>query len=128
MKLRLRGNSVRLRLTKTEVAQFGETGSVRETVEFGTEPHGQFVYELTTSAQVEDVRATLEINRLTIMVPESQAKEWTQTNRVGLGTEQSTGEGKTLRILIEKDFACLEERPNEDESDAFPNPLEGKAC
>ena len=128
MKLRIRGNSVRLRITKTEVAQFGETGLVKETVEFGTEPHKQFVYELTSSAQVEDVQATLEINRLTVMIPESRAKEWTQTNQVGLGAEQSAGDGKTLRILIEKDFACLDDRPDEDESDAFQNPLEGKAC
>ncbi len=128
MKLRIRGNSVRLRLTKTEVAQFGETGSVKVTVEFGTEPHQQFVYALTTSVQVEVLQASLKNSLITVLVPESQAKEWTQTNQVGLVAEQSIGDGKTLHILIEKDFACLEDRPDEDESEAFQNPLEGKEC
>jgi hypothetical protein len=31
-----------------------------------------------------------------------------------------------LRILVEKDFACLAPREGEDESDMFPNPLSGK--
>ncbi len=60
MKLRIQGNSVRLRLTKTEVAQIGKVGTVKETVEFGTAPHQQFVYALTSSAQVKIVQATLE--------------------------------------------------------------------
>lgn len=32
------------------------------------------------------------------------------------------GDGSTLRVLIEKDFACLTERVDEDELDNFPNP------
>jgi hypothetical protein len=36
------------------------------------------------------------------------------------------GDGKTLRILVEKDFACLTKPPHEDDADAFPNP--NKSC
>jgi hypothetical protein len=110
-----------------EVAQISEAGSVKETVECGTEAHQQFVYALTSSAQVEDVQAALGHNCLTVLIPESQAKEWATTDLIGLKAEQSIAAGKTLRISIEKDFACLEQRPGEDESDAFPHPLEGKA-
>ncbi|MGH8167708.1 MAG: DUF7009 family protein [Woeseiaceae bacterium] len=36
-------------------------------------------------------------------------------------------DGDELSILVEKDFACLAPREGEDDSDKFPNPLEGKA-
>jgi len=41
MKLRIRGNSLRLRLLRGEVQQFGETGRVTETIQFGASPAAQ---------------------------------------------------------------------------------------
>jgi hypothetical protein len=35
MKLRIRGNSIRFRLSQTEMVQLVETGDVRDSVEFG---------------------------------------------------------------------------------------------
>ncbi len=128
MKLRIRGNSVRLRLTKSEVAQINEKGRVEETVEFGLESSQTLVYALETTALLENTRATFENNCLRITVPKNQAEKWTNSNQVGIEFEQVFGNDKYLRILIEKDFACLEERAGEDESDAFSHPLENKAC
>jgi hypothetical protein len=128
MKLRLRGNSVRLRLTKSEVSRFAEIGSVEETIEFGLQPYQQLVYTLQSSSEIKLIKAEFESNRLTVFVPEVEGKRWAQTNQIGIENEQSLGEGKQLRILIEKDFACLDQRPGEDESDAFANPMEGKIC
>ena len=127
MKLRIRGNSIRLRLTKTEIAQFGETGLVEETVEFGTGENQRFVYALS-AAEIGEPRAAFENNRMTVFLPRAQADEWARTNRVGIRAEQKLSENKFLQILVEKDFACLEERPGEDDADAFPHPLAGKAC
>jgi hypothetical protein len=127
MKLRIRGNSVRLRLTQSEVAQFRETGQVEEIVEFGLEAQQQFIYSLS-SGDNESPTAVYKNNRLTVFVPKDEARQWTQTNQVGICAAQSTGEEKRLEILIEKDYACLEERAGEDDSDAFPHPLAGKAC
>ena len=41
--------------------------------------------------------------------------------------DQDVGGDEPLRILVEKDFACLVEREGEDDSDAFPHP-DGGAC
>jgi len=128
MKLRILGNSVRMRLTKSEVTQIGGKGRVEETVEFGFEPSQKLIYALETTAILENVRATFENNCLRVFVPRNQAEQWANSNRVGIEFEQPLRNDKYLRILLEKDFACLDERLGEDQLNAFPHPLEGKVC
>lgn len=128
MKLRLKNNSVRLRPTQTEVARFAETERVEEAIEFGLEPHRQFVYALESGSEFEEIQAKFENNQITVFMPKTQADEWTRAAQVGMQIEQMIGDEKTLRLLIEKDFACLEPRAGEDERDVFPHPSEGKAC
>lgn len=127
MKLRVRNNSIRLRLTQTETAAFAVDGAVEEIIEFGLTAEKRLIYRLEQAA-VEFVRADFADGKITISVPLAEAENWLNTNQIGLKTEQNLGAGKTLKILIEKDFACLEERPGEDESDAFPHPLQKKTC
>ena len=127
MKLRVRNNSIRLRLTQTEVADFIAHGTVEETIEFGLTADKNLVYRLEQAA-VEIVRADFAEGKITISVPASQAENWAKTNQIGIKTEQDLGNGKMLKILIEKDFACLEPRAGEDEGEAFPHPEQRTAC
>ena len=118
MKLRIKGDSIRLRLTRTEVNQFGETGRVEEAVHF---PDGRrFIYALARSSGADCLLASFNGHKMTVTIPENRAQEWVDTNRVGFEDTCSLGEG-ILHLLIEKDFECLHKRP--DEEDAFPNPL-----
>lgn len=131
MKLRIRGNSLRLRLTRSEVAQFGDTGSVEEAIEFGGSGGAasqQLIYSLVSSNDIEEPTAVFENGRITVSVPRAQAAGWTESNQVGIEAEKPLGgEGRTLRILIEKDFACLEPRKDGDEdTDAFEHPLQNQ--
>jgi hypothetical protein len=129
MKLRIKGNSARLRLTKSEVELFAKKGLVEEISEFGAGEDQRFVYALESSKTAESARAVFENNRLSILLPESQADEWTQTaDLVGIRAEQPLEGGKIFSILVEKDFACLQERPGEDDSDAFPHTDAAKIC
>lgn len=127
MKLRVRNNSIRLRLTQTEVAAFAESGAVEETIEFGLTADKSLIYRVERAA-VESVRADFADGKITISVPASLAENWAVTNQIGIKTEQDLGNGKMLKILIEKDFACLEPRAGEDESDAFSHPEQRIAC
>ena len=127
MKLRVRGNSIRLRLTKTEVERFGETGSVVEMVEFGAALPA-FRYELLTSTSVSSMQARFEHNRLSISVPLGDVENWITSEQIGVEVMQPIGDKKFLRILVEKDFACLTPRASEDETDAFTNPLAQITC
>ena len=127
MKLRIRGNSIRLRLTKSEIAQFAATGRVEERLEFGIAGPG-LGYQLYATAGDETMRARFEDNCLYIAVPIRDAENWINSEQVSIESAQRIADDMSLRILVEKDFACLTERANEDETDAFPNPLAGGNC
>ena len=112
MKLRIRGNSIRLRLTQNEIAALRERGSVEETVRFS--PTSRLAYAIERGG--EQLGASFESGRIVVRVPDALATDLCDTDRVGV--EGTHGE---LRVLIEKDWQCLAPR-DEDESDAFPHP------
>jgi hypothetical protein len=117
MKLRIRDNSIRLRLSKGEVAAFAENGIIESRTNLAG---GDLVYALRAAAQ-PDLSADFANGRIEIVVPEPTARKWAETDEVGI-----EGTAGKVSILIEKDFKCLTPRAGEDESDTFPNPAEGK--
>jgi len=120
MKLRLYKDSLRLRLSQPEVAQFSKTGYVEETIELG--PGASLCYALETSSKVSTPRVLYQNGDLRVQVSTVQGREWATTDLVGISGEQPLSNGKHLSILIEKDFKCL--HGEERDPDAFPNPLE----
>ena len=122
MKLRVRGNSLRLRLSKGEVSRIGEGGRIEETIQFGRGDEGRLVYALIASHEAENVSARLSRNEILVTVPAKAASEWANSSAISLAAKQAVGSGEELDILVEKDFACLQPRSGEDDSDAFPNP------
>ena len=121
MKLRIKGNNLRLRLTRSDIARLGEVGRIEDAINF---THNQsLVYELIAEPDVEpnteSLRASFSDNRITVTLPVSLARELVETTRVGISGEQEAG---ALSLLIEKDFACLDGDAGEDQADAFPNP------
>ncbi|SHJ00559.1 DUF7009 family protein [Pseudozobellia thermophila] len=119
MKIRIRGNSVRYRLTKTEVATFCQTGHYTETTLFNTQ---KLVYELRSKKNIAGLQADFVDNTITVFVPEKEADTWADSPKVGFKNEYKLDTGGVLSLLVEKDFVCLDER-DEDESDNYPNPL-----
>jgi hypothetical protein len=127
MKLRIKGPSLRLRLTQGEMRALLEEGTVEEQVPFA--PGVRLVYRLRRDAAVGEISASFRNGVVEIRVPEAHAREWCNTGLVTLSHEQALPEG-ALRITLEKDFACLAPRQGEDESDNFPHPEvdSGKTC
>ncbi|QQS40944.1 MAG: hypothetical protein IPM63_16490 [Acidobacteriota bacterium] len=113
MKLRIRGNSIRLRLLKSEVAELSEKGSVSETTDFGG---SRFTYRLQSGS--DRIGASFEGGTVTVTVPENEIYEWAETEEK-IGIE---GDSNGLKILIEKDFACPTRKDDPDNLDAFANP------
>lgn len=128
MKLRIRGNSIRFRLTKEEVTRFGESGSVEDGIAFGTGADKILYYRLETSDNGEGVAADFENGRITVHIPQSEAERWTTTEEVGIEANHHLEDEQQLRILVEKDFACLKPRSGEDNADSFPHPQENAHC
>lgn len=118
MKLRIKGNSIRIRLSKSEVGYFGGTGYLAEKTEFGS---SELVYALQSKSDISEITANFEGNTLTVNIPELLCKDWVETDKVGLENKLDIGMGKQLLILIEKDFVCLD-NTLEDQSDNYPNP------
>ncbi len=124
MKLRVRGNSLRLRLSRGEVNALAETGEVREAIAFGPGPAQRLGYAIVMSEDATVTSASLSGGSVEVVVPRALAREWATSETVGFEVEQAIGEGLSLSILVEKDFACLTPRKGEDDTDAFPNPNE----
>jgi hypothetical protein len=122
MKLRVRGNSIRLRLTKGEVSAFAEHGRVEDAVTFGG--GARLAYVLAVDERAGGMHASFDGRAVTVSLPPALAREWASSERVGVEAEQRLDDGSVLRLLVEKDFACLVTRPGEDDSDAFANPNE----
>jgi hypothetical protein len=128
MKLRIRGNSIRLRLGESEVAQLVKGGRVSESIQFSASPGTQLTYTLIISPHETEITAHLADSEIKVTVPEGMGKEWACSGQVALKHVQQINSEATLSILIEKDFKCLEPRPDEDQSDTFTNPNQGNTC
>lgn len=123
MKIRIKGNSIRYRLTKTEIANFGKNGYLEERTDFFN--GAVFYYCLERRPGIENLQASFLNNRITVFVPEEIATEWTTTEEVGYNYTLPLSEGKELFLLVEKDFVCLD-HTFEDQSDNYENP--NKTC
>jgi hypothetical protein len=74
------------------------------------------------------VSATFAEGHLIVRVPASTILEWAATDQVGIDALQNTGADTELRILIEKDFECIDAPHEGSQEDAFPNPQIGAVC
>ena len=120
MKLRIRGNTLRLRLTRSEVDLIGQGEVVAEVTPF---PDGsQLRYELVPG-HAEEVSQTAndEGTTISVEVPKGRAATWAESDEVGFSGEDPFEVG-ALAVLIEKDFTCITPREGEEELDTFPNP------
>ena len=118
MKIRINGNSVRMRISKTELDKFTKTGLLEESTQFG---NTTFKYALKTQPGLENLHSTYFDNTITIFVPEAMRPKWADPDIIGFDHNLDIGNGKTLFLLIEKDFACID-NALEDQSDNFVNP------
>jgi len=116
MKLRIQGNSLRLRLNQKEVALVRDGGHVASSIEFA--PGCSLSYLLESAAGAQSVSAAFDGRTIRVAVPIRQLTEWAETDEVAIEACSQGGVG----LLIEKDFQCLH-RSAEQEPDAFPRPL-----
>ncbi len=118
MKIRIKGNSIRMRLSRSEVARFAKEGYLEECTEFGS---NAFVYALRRVEEGKELSAGFADGKITMIVPASTANEWTTTDKVGFDGNMDTGSGKQLYLLLEKDFKCIDPA-HEDQSDNYEHP------
>ena len=125
MKLRLEFNSIRFRLKRSEVEQFARTGRIEEKIISGSGDDKAFRYVLESDDSISSPSATLTPYGIIVQVPPEAVMRWASSDQIGIENEQPVDHQTTLRILIEKDFACID-ATDEQNADTFPNPLAGK--
>lgn len=120
MKLRIKGNSIRLRLSKSEVETLAIQGTVVEQTDIG----GNSFWYYLKKEKSSEVFASYIQHQLTVFIPEDFATAWVHNNMVGIDNKPSDGSQPALYILVEKDFKCID-NTDEDQSDNYENP---KSC
>ena len=119
MKIRIKGNTIRIRLSKSEVDRFAVNHRIEDHTEFGDT---KFSYALVSGPQYAQMGADFKDGIITMFLTEKQAEEWTKTTLIGLENDMPIGNGKNLYVLLEKDFKCIDET-HEDQTDKFDHPL-----
>jgi len=118
MKLRVRGNSIRLRLNQKDMEKIKSEGLCQEKLEF---PSGKiFSYMLSVSKEIKTLEAEFADDTIKVTIGENEAQVWADTEQVGI-----YGEHGKIKIAVEKDFKCLVPRDEEEDKDAFPHPKQG---
>ena len=113
MKIRIKGNSLRYRLTKSDVDRLDKEGYVEENTDFG----GQILIYALQRYALPGLTASFQNNVITLYMHADMVNDLATTERVGFNAVNNQ-----LHLLVEKDFICLD-TVAEDQSDNYPNPL-----
>jgi len=123
MKLRIKGNSLRLRVGKSEVSRLLDTGRIEETIHFSARQDAHWTYALEHAAGKTSISLRYQAGEVTVVLSTHAARAWAEGEQVGIEGVLETGQ-EPLTVLVEKDFACLD-RNDESNQDTFPNPKDG---
>ena len=118
MKLRLVPDAVRLRLRRGDLTELLATGAVECSVQVGVLPAARLSYRLELSDEIAAGELHPFSGGLCVRIPRPDAMVWSAGDEAGLCYQTPWG----VRLLIEKDFACLELRPGESNYDTFNRP------
>jgi predicted nucleotidyltransferase len=113
MKIRIKGNSLRYRLTKSDISALADNGYLQEQTNFV----GQLLIYVLKTTDDDTLTAEFFNNTITLFMPKQMVAELINTDKVGFDAKSGT-----LQLLVEKDFTCLD-NVDEDQSDNYPNPL-----
>ncbi|NND52184.1 MAG: hypothetical protein HKN54_07250 [Flavobacteriaceae bacterium] len=121
MKLRILNNSIRFRLSMTDLDTLVQKGSVTSKLPIA---HGIFFsFGIQLLEDGAHIHTNLSDNQLSFSIPKSKLQHLQKSNEVGIYETLIISDKESLTLTIEKDFKCLTPR-SEDETDLFPNPRE----
>lgn len=121
MKLRIKGNSLRLRISPSELARLMKSGRVEDTIQFTPASDARLTYALELRNDNEPIALEYSHQAVTCVLSAAAASRWAESDDVGIYG------GRSVALVVEKDFACLDGNGHED-ADAFPNPRAGVVC
>jgi len=99
MKLCIRGNTLRLEVSKIELAKLAETGKAENAVRFSSEQSLRYGIEVRPTGAVT---ATLAGDAILVTLPKSRLDLWLRRDEVSIEGSQPIGGGKVLQIVLER--------------------------
>jgi hypothetical protein len=100
----IRGNTLRLRVSKTELAKIADTGKAEDTLRFSSDLAMRYGVEVRPTGAIT---ASFEQAAIFVALPKSRLDLLLRPDEVSVEGSQPIGGGKVLQIVIEKD-----ERPD----------------
>ncbi|HVJ85005.1 MAG TPA: hypothetical protein VM452_05125 [Caulifigura sp.] len=126
MKLRIHGQTIRVRIDQHDLEQLLRDGRVTDETRFGDEPDRCFSCLLEIAGPPNSLPGVdYDRGRFVIQLGRDTANDWRNADLVGFKTTREEG-GRMIRLMLEKDFACLDRPVGEEREDAyaFLNPAE----
>jgi hypothetical protein len=125
MKLRIKGNSMRLRVSPSEMKRLLSAGRIEEVIHFGPAPDARLTYALEQAPSEDEMTVRYRPQEVTVILSAGNARAWAEGDEVGIYGSFNVGNGQ-LELVVEKDFACLDKKDGNE--DTFPNPKGAQAC
>jgi hypothetical protein len=100
MWLRIRGNSLRLGVSKTDLARLVDTGKIEDVVRFSSEQSLRYGIEVRPTGAVT---AQLDETAIVVTLPKARLDLWHRPEEASVEGSQPIGGGKVLQIVLEKD-------------------------
>jgi hypothetical protein len=126
MKLRIKGNSLRLRITPSDLTRLLATGRIQETIHFASDPDAHLTYALEHTPQAASMAIRYTPGEVIVQIPSAAAEHWAGGQDVGIYGQSITTQG-TIDLAVEKDFACIDKSDAEN-VDTFHHPKQGAVC
>ena len=117
MKLRIKGQNVRFRLSPQDTESLGGGTAVLETLHVGATV---LTYGLIPTPEDRWFMDEAQVG-VVVHCPQTLLGEWASTDRVGIETQLEVSGQSRVNVLVEKDFQCLVPR-GEDDGTTFPHP------
>jgi hypothetical protein len=107
MKVRFKGNSIRVRVSSSELARIQAGTRIEETVHFPEPPEATLIYALEAVRQAPDVTIRYDDREVTVIISEDQARNWGSGSQLGVHTSLDLGAAGSIEVIVEKDSAGL---------------------
>lgn len=120
MKIRILGNTIRLRFKMHETEAMMKNGMIEEVLDFGPAEMDKLRFQVRKG---DDAFFIEQIGMsVCITVPGLIVETWASTGLTGFQETIATSRGSNITVLIEKDFACLDGDRAEEEG-SYENPM-----
>ena len=97
MKLRIKGNSLRLRVSRSELARFQAGDRIEETIHFTAAPEATLTYALESALRPSPVTVRYGSREVTVILSKDRARIWGEQSEVGVYTTLDMGPQVHLR-------------------------------